>query len=272
MAQGNGNNNDRNDSGQGRNFEEDFDRFWNGTRGTQNKNGSGGGQGGPGGPGGPGGGRQPQGFNFRGSLIWIFIFVILFFFIGQQFMGVRSAGEEQMPTDQLITSEFLQAIEQDRVVSVVYDARNYNVTGTYYPAVTAGQTGTEAFNKAFSALNSAVAQVVTATGGKPTGIETSSVDARVLGSMHRYTSTYVGQESLAQLVSRHPQITYEVVLPVQWLDTLTSILPLILFAVLIFFFFSQMQKANNQQTDFGKTKAKKAHEERPDVKFDDVAG
>ncbi len=33
-----------------------------------------------------------------------------------------------------------------------------------------------------------------------------------------------------------------------------------------------MQKANNQQMGFGKAKAKKALEERPDVKFDDVAG
>ena len=31
-------------------------------------------------------------------------------------------------------------------------------------------------------------------------------------------------------------------------------------------------RANNKQMGFGKTKAKKAHEERPDVKFDDVAG
>ena len=260
MAQDNGNRNDERG-----NYDEEFDRFWNGERK------SGGGKG-PSGPNGSGSGKPPQGFDFRSSLIWIFLFVIIFFFVGQQFSAVNRSGEEQMVTDQLITSEFLQAIEQDRVVSVVYDARNYNVSGTYYPAVTAGQTGTNAFNAAFSAMNTAMSRLASADGAQIEGVETQVVDARVLGTMHRYTSTYVGQESLAQMVTQHPQITYEVQISSDWLNILTTFLPLLIFGALLFFFFSQMQKANNQQMGFGKMKAKKAHEERPDVKFDDVAG
>ncbi len=45
-----------------------------------------------------------------------------------------------------------------------------------------------------------------------------------------------------------------------------------LIAVLLIFFFNQMQKASNSQMSFGKNKAKKTVEERPDVKFSDVAG
>ena len=218
--------------------------------------------------------KQPDN---RSLVIWVIVFFVIAMIAGQQFISLQgsSAGaNENRPTttDTLITSEFLQAVEQDRVVSVVYDARNYTVTGTYYPAVTAGETGVDAFNEAFNALNTRLAMLESKPDGSITGLSTRTLSATTLGEEHNYTSTYVGQESLAQLISQHPQITYEVTLPMQWLDILGTILPLLLFGVLIWIFFSQMQKANNQQMGFGKTKAKKAHEERPNVKFDDVAG
>ncbi|HAM15256.1 MAG TPA: cell division protein FtsH, partial [Eggerthellaceae bacterium] len=79
----------------------------------------------------------------KNIFIWIIVALVIAFVVGQQFMMARSAGDQDKPlvTDTLLTSEFLQALEQDRVVSVVYDARAYTVTGTYYPAVTAGKTG-----------------------------------------------------------------------------------------------------------------------------------
>ena len=211
----------------------------------------------------------------RNLIIWIAIFLIVALIVGQQFFLSQKGGandEANRVTDALITSEFLQAIEQDRVTTVVYDARNYTVTGAYYPAATAGKTGVDAFNDAFNALNTRVAMLQQEADGSLTGIGTKTLQTETLGELHNYTSTYVGQESLAQLVSRHPQISYQVVLPTQWLDILGTILPILLFGALIWIFFVQMQKANNQQMGFGKTKAKKAHEERPDVKFDDVAG
>ena len=217
---------------------------------------------------------QFRGSNNRNIIIWIIVFAVIAFIIGQQVLAMQNTGKNGEPrvTDQLITSEFLQAVEQDRVTSVVYDARNYTVTGEYYPAATSGQSAVEAFNEAFSAMNAKVAQVQKTLGGEVTGVGTGTLEAQTLGELHNYNSTYVGQESLAQLVSAHPQITYNVILPTQWLDILTTVLPFLLFGVLIYIFFVQMQRANNQQMGFGKTKAKKAHEERPDVKFDDVAG
>ena len=214
--------------------------------------------------------------NNRNVIVWIIVFLVVALIVGQQFMLMQGQngtnGDQPKVTDTLITSEFLQAVEQDRVTSVVYDARNYTVTGEYYPAVTSGQTAVDAFNQAFSALNTRISMAQSQLGGEVTGVGTKTLEAQTLGELHKYTSTYVGQESLAQLVSQHPQITYNVVLPTQWLDILGTLLPILLFGVLIYIFFVQMQKANNQQMGFGKTKAKKAHEERPDVKFDDVAG
>ena len=218
---------------------------------------------------------QFKGPGDRNIVVWIIVFFVIALIVGQQFMMAQGAGgdgDEPLVTDTIITSEFLQAVEQDRVTSVVYDARNYTVTGEYYPAVTAGQTAVSSFNEAFDAVNAAIAAQQAGKDATVTGIGTQTLQAQTLGELHKYTSTYVGQESLAQLISAHPQVTYNVVLPTQWLDILGTFLPLLLFGVLIYVFFVQMQKANNQQMGFGKTKAKKAHEERPDVKFDDVAG
>lgn len=47
-------------------------------------------------------------------------------------------SSESVPTDKIITSEFVQAVEQDRATKVVYNAGDYTVSGSYYPAVTAG--------------------------------------------------------------------------------------------------------------------------------------
>ena len=58
--------------------------------------------------------------------------MLVAFFVGQQFLNMSSAGAK--PTDRLITSEFVQAVEQDRATKVVYNAGDYTVSGSYYPA------------------------------------------------------------------------------------------------------------------------------------------
>ena len=208
----------------------------------------------------------------RTAIIAVAVFLIVAVLVGNQYQGLMTNGADQRTTDTLITSEFLQAVEQDRVESVVYDAGSYTVTGTYYPAATAGSAALNAFNSAFNTMNAAVSQYKSDAGHGLTGIATSSLDGANLGELHNYTTTYVGQESLAQLVAKHPQTSYQVKLPSQWTEVLGTILPILIIGALLYFFFAQMQRANNQQMGFGKTKAKKAVEERPDVKFADVAG
>ena len=74
--------------------------------------------------------RPPQ----RVSIISAILFFVVAMFIGSQMMTMMNGAE----TDTLITSEFVQAVEQDRVQDVVAnDAGSYTVTGTYYPAATA---------------------------------------------------------------------------------------------------------------------------------------
>ena len=213
---------------------------------------------------------SPQQPNPRVTIISVILFLVVAFFVGQQFVVMSNASST--PTDSLITSEFTQAVEQDRVTKVVYSAGDYKVTGTYYPAITAGSNAADAFNKAFDAMNARMATKKTPAGGVPAGVGTTSIESSVLGSERGYSSTFVGQDALAALLKDHPEVSYQVTLPSEWLGILSTLLPILLIGALLFFFFNQMQKANNSQMSFGKAKTKKNAEERPDVKFSDVAG
>ena len=81
--------------------------------------------------------------NPRVTIISVVLFLLVAFFVGQQFFSMQNSA--QQPTDKLITSEFVQAVDQERVTRVVYSAGDYTVSGTYYPAITAGSTASDAF-------------------------------------------------------------------------------------------------------------------------------
>ncbi|MBR3689542.1 MAG: cell division protein FtsH, partial [Eggerthellaceae bacterium] len=151
----------------------------------------------------------------------------------------------------------MQAVEQDRVINVVYAAGEYGVSGSYYPAATAGAAAADAFNEAFDALNARMATIKDASGSALAGVSTTDIEPATLGTEHNYTSTYVGQDSLGQLMAAHPNIQYSVKLPSPFMEMFATLFPILLIGALLFFFFNQMQKANNSQMSFGKNKAKK---------------
>ena len=141
--------------------------------------------------------RPPQ----RVSIISAILFFVVAMFIGSQMMTMMNGAE----TDTLITSEFVQAVEQDRVQNVVYDAGSYTVTGTY-PAATAGSTASDAYNNAIGAFECpgprrALAPI-------DATVDTTNLDAKSVGTPRKYTSTYVGQDSLMQLLKSHPDVEY----------------------------------------------------------------
>ena len=206
----------------------------------------------------------------RTTMVMVVILLAVAFFVGSQFMRTGAMGTTV--TDQLITSEFTQAVEQGRVKSVTYSAGDYTVSGTYFPAVTAGATAANAFNSAFDAMNALMATEKDADGKSLAGVGTTTLDPATLGKEHNYTSTYVGSDSLGELLAAHPDISYQVTLPSPFLEIIATLLPILIIGGLLFFFFFKMQQANNSQMNFGKAKTKKAAEERPDVKFSDVAG
>lgn len=218
-------------------------------------------------------GNNPKGFKQpnRTNVVTIVVFIIIgIFFIFMMARTMTSAtGVTQ--TDELQTSEFMQAVEQGRVSTAVYDTGSYTITGSYYPASTAGGASADAFNEAFDALNSELGTMNNGS-ARLNIVETQQLAVANLGSEHNYTVTWVGQDSLGQLMAENPEIQYSVRLASPWGSILASILPILIIAGLLLFFFSQMNKANNSQMSFGKAKSKDYVEEHPDVKFADVAG
>ena len=204
----------------------------------------------------------------RTSIITMILAFMVAFFVSSQMMTMMNHTE----TDTLLTSEFVQAVEQDRVVDVVYDAGHHTVTGNYYPAATAGASLSDAYNEAFDAMNAQLS-VAPEAGDELAGVSTTVLNEQALTEPRGYTSTYYGgQDFLVAMLAQHPDTTYEVKLPSGFMDVLLSLLPILIIGGLMVFFFSQMNKANNSQMSFGKSRAKKTTEERPDVRFDDVAG
>ena len=211
--------------------------------------------------------KQPN----RTNIVTIIVFVLVGIFFMAMMGRTMASSSGVTQTDELQTSEFMQAVDQGRVKTAVYDTGSYVITGTYYPASTAGASASGAFNEAFDALNSQLGGM--RDGSKRLSIvETQELAVANLGSEHNYTCTWVGQDSLTRLMAENPSIQYSVRLASPWGSILASVLPILIIAGLLLFFFSQMNKATNSQMSFGKAKAKKSVEEHPDVKFDDVAG
>lgn len=209
--------------------------------------------------------------NKRSNIVTIVVFVAIAIFFMTMISRMTAPANGISQTDQLVTSEFMQAVDQGHVQTVVYDSGAETISGTYYPASTAGSEALSAFNTGIEALNSQLG--VMTNGGSRLGIvSVQDLSTSTLGTQHNYTCTWVGQDSLGELMAAHPEISYRVNLASPWGSILLSLLPVLLIAGILFFFFSQMNKANNSQMSFGKAKAKKSVEEHPDVKFSDVAG
>ncbi|MDO4400270.1 MAG: ATP-dependent zinc metalloprotease FtsH, partial [Coriobacteriia bacterium] len=176
---------------------------------------------------------------------------------------------EAQKTDQLLTSDFTAAVQQNRVSEVDYTPSEYAVSGKYYPGVTVGALASDGVNSAFSAMNTSLTH---SKGVNVKGVATTEIAPIQVGEERKFVATYGSQGALDALMATHPDIKYTVSTPNGLLGTFLSLLPMLLLIGLMVFFFYQMSKANNQQMSFGRAKAKKMTEERPDVHFSDVAG
>ncbi|MCL1797940.1 MAG: ATP-dependent zinc metalloprotease FtsH [Eggerthellaceae bacterium] len=213
--------------------------------------------------------KNPQPFQ-RSSIVPALMILVIAFFVGSQFLNM---AREATPTDTLLTSEFVRAVEQGRVSNVTFETGSAAVSGKYLPELTSGSQIADTFNESFGALNSQIGVLRNAdTGRALPGVGLTSIETAILGTERNYVSTYIGYDSLDRLMAAHPEIPYEISLPSPFLEALGSFLPFLLLAAFLIFIFLQMQKANNSQMSFGKAKAKKSIEERPNVKFADVAG
>ncbi len=139
--------------------------------------------------------------------------------------------------DTLATNEFVTAVKDGRVHEATYKTSDGSVSGTYWHDEKDAEAGNE--------------------------------DALV-----RYTSVYVGADSLADLMAAHPDVTYRIdTSDSAMLETiLLSVVPTLLLVGVFVFYMNRMSGQQDKTMSFAKTKAKTAESERPKVKFSDVAG
>ena len=141
-------------------------------------------------------------------------------------------------TDELTTSQFTQAVNKGLVASVTYKARDAVLAGEYY----------------------------------------KSESAKKDGDKTKYTSAFVGEDTLNELMAKgleaNPEMTYDVdpqnTSP--WISFLSSLLPILLLVFVMFFFMNQMQGGNSKIMSFGKAKAKRMTRDQPRITFKDVSG
>lgn len=149
----------------------------------------------------PGPGNQKKKPSKASIVILILVIGALVFFVGNQMASTANS----MITDELSTSDFIQAVEQDRVQNVVYDSGGYNVSGSYIPNNSIGSEAASAYNDAIKALNEGTLNILN-------DVQTQ-VPQEKSAPVRKYTATFVGQDSLLELMQKHPNIQYEIQLP-----------------------------------------------------------
>ena len=175
-------------------------------------------------------GKGPKSPNGRSFILYALLAMVFIAIISTQFWG----NQQTEQVDQLATSEYVTAVNEERVVEVTYFAAKATLEGTYYK-----DSGAQSRNE-----------------------------------VTKFASAYTGDDSLQALMAAHPKVKFtEDVSTSNWMLSLaTSIIPLVLFICVMIFFMRQMGGVTNKQMSFGKTKAKMEAQETPKVRFADVAG
>ncbi|MBE0416780.1 MAG: ATP-dependent zinc metalloprotease FtsH [Coriobacteriia bacterium] len=162
-------------------------------------------------------------------MLYLVLLVAAVYFV----TGTFGAAEGPAP---LTTSEFLGALDDERVSEVTFKARDRVVEGQYYPSEAAVKEGEKA--------------------------------------LRAFTSTWAGEDSFNELMATHRDVKFAVD-PQNtslWVGMLTSLLPIGILILVMLYFFSQMQGGNSKVMSFGKAKAKRMTRDQPRVTFKDVAG
>ncbi len=135
----------------------------------------------------------------------------------------------------LSSSEFVSALKDQRVVNADVLLKTQTVTGSYYP----------------------------------------DAAAKAKKAKQNYTTTYLGQDSLAALIQEYPPLegyNANAQDTSWWLTLLAQIIPVLLIVGVMFFFINQMQGGNSKVMSFGKSRAKRLTRDQPRITFKDVAG
>lgn len=169
--------------------------------------------------------------SWRTTVISATIFIALIVVIVLSASGAFSGHHAKSIT----TSEFLSAVEEDRVSSATYSTASGELTGDYWE---------------------------------------STDDVGDQSKLEQYKSTYVGTDNLDNLMQTHKDIQFNVNTDSNdmLVSVLFNLIPTLLIIGVMIYFINQIQGQNNQAMSFSHTEAKMTEAQRPNVTFKDVAG
>ncbi|MDY2777236.1 MAG: ATP-dependent zinc metalloprotease FtsH [Collinsella sp.] len=182
----------------------------------------------------PSGGRGPGQGGVPSRVSWLYL-LIGCILVAYMFFNIGGGLGGGKSVKKLSTSEFVTAVKEDRVEEMTYTVIGGTVSGTYWA---------------------------------------DKDDVGDPKDLLNFTSTYVGSDSLSELMEKHPDTVYRVDTndPNFWTNLLVTALPTLVLVFIMYYFMRQMMGANNKAMQFGKTNAKTNESTRPKVKFKDVAG
>ena len=188
-----------------------------------------------GGPSGSGGESGPSGPKLPNSRMGVLYMLVGVALVVYLVLNVTGSMPGGTKATELATSTFVTAVKDGRVDSATYTVANGEVSGQYWPA-------------------------------------SASVGDK--SELEAYKTTYVGSDSLSELMADYPKVTYKIDTadPDLIMDVLMTLLPTVILVAIMFYFMRQMMGSNSRAMQFGKTNAKTNEASRPKVKFSDVAG
>ena len=160
---------------------------------------------------------------------------LVLFFVIYIARGV-AAGMGHHSTDPIPTSDFVAAVKDERVKEVTYKVSDGTLQGSYW------------------------------------------IDKEDVGKTDKvrfFSSSYVGTDSLQELMSSHPKVVFKVdTSSSEILETIiATILPTIIVVLALMYFMNQIQGQNGRAMNFGRAEGARTNEEtRPKRRFSDVAG
>lgn len=175
------------------------------------------------------------------------VVVVLTLILAAVLYSMTTNGLFRTPADELPTSAFVAAVKDGRISEVTFGAANHVLRGQYWRTVEDAKDAK----------------------GQGKGAE----EAR--SRLHPFTSTYIGSDSLEELMAEHPDITFKVDTSTSsLLDTLImSIIPTGIMVLAFIYIMNRIQGISGGAMNFGRAAhARTNDEERPNTKFSDVAG
>ena len=171
--------------------------------------------------------------NQRSFLVTLLIIVAIVAYLA--FSTGQSPLSSSDTVDTLATNEFVTAVKDDRVNSVTFKTSDGSISGDYW---------------------------------------TSEDDKGDESKLQKFKSYYVGADSLEELMAKHSETSFTIDTSdgSAWETILLSVVPTLLLVGVFVYYMRRMSEQNGRTMDFAKTKAQTTEEERPKVKFSDVAG